>query len=42
MINGISGSYKSNDISKLSKSKSKKANLKLKKKIKEKSIISKK
>ena len=42
MINGVSGSYKSKDLSKLSKSKSKKVNLKLKKKIKEKSIIGKK
>ena len=42
MINGVSGSYKSKEISKLSKSKGKKANLKLKKAIKEKSIISKK
>lgn len=42
MINGVSNSYKSRDISKLSKSKSKKVNLKLKKSIKEKSIVSKK
>ena len=39
MINGVSNSYKSKDISKLTKSKPKKTNLKLKKKIKEKSIF---
>lgn len=42
MIDGFSKSYKSKDISKLSKSKKKKkSNLKLKKKIKEKSILGK-
>tara|TARA_B100001287_G_scaffold261909_1_gene251377 strand:- start:148 stop:276 length:129 start_codon:yes stop_codon:yes gene_type:complete len=42
MINGVSKSYKSQDISEIEKPKSKKVNLKLKKKIKEKSYLDKK